>query len=482
MQLKDPALFRKLCFVDGRWHRAQETFSVKDPTTQATIGEVVNCDETLLNQAVKSAHVAQPLWRNLAAPKRARFLRKWGDLILENKQDLATIIVREQGKPLAEALAEIAYASSFVYWFADEALRAYGDVIPSPSSSRRSFVLKQPVGVVAAITPWNFPSAMITRKCAPALAAGCTVVLKPAEQTPFSALALALLAQKAGFPKGVINVITSNNPGIIGAKLVGHELVNKITFTGSTQVGKTIMKGAAQTLKRVSLELGGNAPFIVFEDADLDLAAEGAMACKFRNSGQTCISANRFYVHTAVHDAFVEKLTEKVKNLTVGDGLKEGMTQGPLIDQAGFEKVEVHIADAVVKGATVLMGGKQHALGGTFFEPTVITKVTDTMLMTQEETFGPVIGIQSFETEADVIAQANATPYGLAAYFYSRDFARIWRVAEALECGMVGINESRISEASAPFGGIKQSGIGREGSKHGLDAFLEIKHVSMGVA
>jgi succinate-semialdehyde dehydrogenase/glutarate-semialdehyde dehydrogenase len=430
-------------------------------------------------RAIAAAQAALPGWRALPAKERSAILRRWFDLMVANADDLALLLTTEQGKPLAEAKGEIAYGASFVEWFAEEAKRVYGDVIPSPTNDKRLIVIKQPIGVVGAITPWNFPNAMITRKVSPGLAAGCTIVLKPAEQTPFSALALAELAARAGFPKGVLNIITGDAPAI-GKELCTNPVVRKITFTGSTEVGRILMRQSADQVKKLGLELGGNAPFIVFDDADLDAAAAGAIVSKYRNNGQTCVCANRIYVQDKVYDAFAEKLAEKVRALKVGKGTEPGAVLGPLIDDAAVAKVEEHVADARAKGAKVMLGGKRHALGGRFFEPTILTGVTKAMKLANEETFGPVAPLFRFKDEADVIAQANDTEFGLASYFYARDIARVWRVAEALETGIVGVNTGLISTEVAPFGGMKQSGLGREGSKYGIDDFLEIKYVSMG--
>jgi len=430
-------------------------------------------------EAIAAAHAAFPEWRGKLAKERAVMMRRWFDFIMENQQDLAVLMTAEQGKPLAESLGEVAYGASFIEWFAEEAKRVYGDVIPEPIPGQRIVVIKQPIGVVAAITPWNFPIAMITRKIAPALAAGCTVVIKPAESTPFSALALAELAERVGFPKGVINIVTGM-PEEIGAELTANPLVRKLSFTGSTAVGKLLMQQCASTVKKISLELGGNAPFIVFDDADIDAAVAGAMASKYRNTGQTCVCANRLLIQDSIYEEFAAKLAQAVSQLKVGDGLKGETQQGPLINRAAVEKVENHINDAVAQGAKIVCGGKRHALGGTFFEPTILADVTAAMRIAREETFGPVAPLFRFKTEDEAIRLANDTPFGLAAYFYSRTLGRAWRVAEALEYGMVGINEGVISTEIAPFGGVKESGIGREGSKYGIDDFLEIKYVCMG--
>jgi succinate-semialdehyde dehydrogenase/glutarate-semialdehyde dehydrogenase len=481
MQLTDPHLFHQQAYLNGIWVDAhqQAVIEVTNPVDNSVLGTVPNMGQAETREAIAAAHAAFPEWRGKLAKERAVTMRRWFDLIMENQQDLAVLMTAEQGKPLAESLGEVAYGASFIEWFAEEAKRVYGDVIPEPIPRRRIVVIKQPIGVVAAITPWNFPIAMITRKIAPALAAGCTVVIKPAESTPFSALALAELAKRAGFPKGVINIVTGM-PDAIGAELTANPLVRKLSFTGSTAVGKLLMQQCAPTLKKISLELGGNAPFIVFDDADIDAAVAGAMASKYRNTGQTCVCANRLLIQDGIYDEFAAKLAQAVSQLKVGDGLKGETQQGPLINRAAVEKVESHINDAVAQGAKVVYGGKRHALGGTFFEPTILADVTATMRIAREETFGPVAPLFRFKTEDEAIRLANDTPFGLAAYFYSRTLGRAWRVAEALEYGMVGINEGVISTAVAPFGGVKESGIGREGSKYGIDDFLEIKYVCMG--
>jgi succinate-semialdehyde dehydrogenase/glutarate-semialdehyde dehydrogenase len=430
-------------------------------------------------RAIEAANAAWPAWRAKTAKERAAILRKWFDLIMANQEDLAVMMTVEQGKPLTESRGEIAYGASFIEWFAEEAKRVYGETIPAPVADRRIVVIKQPVGVCAAVTPWNFPNAMITRKAGPALAAGCTMVIKPASQTPFSALALCELAERAGVPKGVLSVVTGAS-GPIGKELTTNPIVRKFTFTGSTEVGKLLMSQCASTVKKVSLELGGNAPFIVFDDADLDSAVEGAMASKYRNTGQTCVCANRIFVQDGVYDAFAKKLADKVSAMKVGFGLEDGVVQGPLIDMKAVEKVEEHISDALEKGARVVTGGKRHEKGGQFFQPTVLADVTPAMKITREETFGPVAPLYRFKTEKELIDLANDTEYGLAAYFYSRDIGRIWRVAEGIESGIVGINVGIISTEVAPFGGYKESGIGREGSHHGMDEFLEVKYLCMG--
>jgi len=480
-KLKDSALFRDRCFIDGQWVEADSRarIQVDNPADGSIVGSVPDMGTAETKRAIAAAQAALPAWRALPAKERSAILRKWFDLMVANADDLALLLTTEQGKPVAEAKGEIAYGASFVEWFAEEAKRVYGDVIPSPTNDKRLVVLKQPIGVVGAITPWNFPNAMITRKVSPALAVGCTVVLKPAEQTPFSALALAELAVRAGIPKGVLNIVTGDAPAI-GKELCTNPAVRKITFTGSTEVGRILMRQSADQIKKLGLELGGNAPFIVFDDADLDAAAAGAIVSKYRNNGQTCVCANRIYVQDAVYDAFAAKLAEKVKALKVANGTEPGAVLGPLIDDAAIAKVEEHVADAKAKGAKVLLGGKRHALGGRFFEPTILTEVTNAMRVSKEETFGPVAPLYRFKDEAEVIAQANETEFGLASYFYARDFARVWRVAEALETGIVGVNTGLISTEVAPFGGMKQSGVGREGSKYGIEDFVEIKYVSMG--
>jgi succinate-semialdehyde dehydrogenase/glutarate-semialdehyde dehydrogenase len=481
LKLKDPSLLRDRCYVDGAWIGADGggTFAVRNPADGAQLAQVPDCRAAEARRAIDAASAAWPGWRARLAKERAGILRRWFQLILDNQEDLAQIMTAEQGKPLPESRGEVAYGASFIEWFAEEAKRVYGDVIPQHQADKRLVVIKEPVGVCAAITPWNFPNAMITRKCAPALAAGCTVVIKPAEQTPLSALALAELAHRAGFPKGVINVLTGDAPAI-GGEFCANPAVRKITFTGSTEVGRLLMRQSADTVKKISLELGGNAPFIVFDDASLDDAVEGLMASKYRNTGQTCVCANRVFVQDRVYDAFAAKLRDKVVGLKVGPGTAEGVTQGPLIDQQALAKVEEHIADAVAKGAKVALGGARHTLGGTFFQPTLLTDVKPGMKLMREETFGPVAPLIRFADEAEGIRLANDTEFGLAAYFYSRDIGRIWRVAEALEFGIVGINAGIISNEVAPFGGMKQSGLGREGSRYGIEEFLEIKYLCIG--
>jgi len=481
MKLQNPDLLRRQCYIDGAWVDADSgaTVEVTNPADGKVIGTVPRMGAAETRRAIEAANAAWPAWRARTAKERAALLRRWHDLVLKNQEDLAVLMTAEQGKPLTEARGEVAYGASFIEWFAEEGRRVYGDTIPAHQPDKRLLVVKEPVGVVAAITPWNFPNAMITRKCAPALAVGCPVVIKPASATPYSALALAALAEEAGFPKGVINVVTGS-AGAIGGEMTSNPIVRKLTFTGSTEIGKVLMAQAAATVKKVSMELGGNAPFIVFDDADLDAAVEGAIISKYRNTGQTCVCANRLLVQDGVYDAFAEKLAARVAALKVANGLEAGAEQGPLIDIAAVEKVEEHIADAVAKGGRVLVGGRRHALGGSFFEPTVMADVTPDMAVAREETFGPVAPLFRFRTEDEAVRLANATEFGLAAYFYSRDIGRVWRVAEALEYGLVGINTGLMSTAEAPFGGVKESGIGREGSKYGLDDFLEIKYLCMG--
>lgn len=474
------ALLRDACYINGKWVKADsgKTFAVTNPFNGETIGSVPLCGVTETKRAIDAANSAWPHYRSLSAKERSDLLWKWAHLIDEHKEELARMITLEQGKPITESRGEIDYANSFVKWFAEEARRVYGDVIPANNSRQHILVIKQPIGVVAAITPWNFPAAMITRKIAPALAVGCTVIVKPAEDTPLTALALAALAEEAGFAAGVVNVITGNSEAI-GSEMTSNPIVRKLSFTGSTEVGRLLMQQSAATIKKLSLELGGNAPFIVFDDADLDAAVAGAMICKFRNAGQTCVCANRIFVQDNIYNEFLHKLTVAVNKLIVGNGLDEKNTQGPLINKAAVEKVKSHIKDATSKGARVVVGGKPHALGGLFFEPTILADANETMLFAREETFGPVAPIIRFKTDDDVIKMANNTIFGLASYFYSRDMARIWRVAEGLEYGMVGINTGLVSTEVAPFGGVKQSGIGREGSKYGVDDYLEMKYLCM---
>lgn len=478
MQLADPALFRQQCYVNGEWVDAHDgaVVAVNNPADDAQLGTVPMLGAAETRQAIAAAAAALPAWRSTTAKARAQVLRRLHDLMLAHTDDLARLMTAEQGKPLAESRGEIAYAAAFLEWFAEEGKRVYGDVIPGHAPDRRIVVLKQPVGVVAAITPWNFPAAMITRKLGPALAAGCTFVVKPASQTPYSALALAELAHRAGVPAGVFNVVTGS-ASAIGGELTRNPDVRKLTFTGSTEIGKLLLAQCADTVKKVSMELGGNAPFIVFDDADLDVAVEGAMASKYRNTGQTCVCANRILVQSGVHDEFVGRLADAVALLRVGDGLKGETDQGPLIDMAAVEKVEEHIADALARGARVVAGGGRHDLGGTFFQPTLLTGVTPQMAVSREETFGPLAPVYRFDTEAEAVALANDTQYGLAAYFCTRDLGRAWRVAEALEYGIVGLNTGIISTEVAPFGGVKESGMGREGSRYGIEDYLEIKYL-----
>ena len=479
--LKDPSLLRQQCYINGLWVSADSgaTMPVDNPATGMTIGTAPMMGAAETRRAIEAANAAWPAWRAKTAKERSAILRKWSELQMTHQDDLALILTSEQGKPLAEAKGEIGSGAAYTEWFAEEARRVYGDVIPTIGNDRRIVVIKEPVGVCVAITPWNFPSSMITRKVAPALAAGCTVVIKPAEATPYCAFALAELAHRAGFPPGVFNVITGDAPSI-GGEMCANSTVRKLSFTGSTEVGRLLMKQVAPTIKKLSLELGGNAPFIVFDDADLDAAVDGAMMSKYRNAGQTCICANRLFVHDRIYDAFAAKLAEKVRALKVGPGTEAGVTQGPLIDAAALAKVEEHVADATARGATIATGGKRHALGGTFYEPTVLTGVNADMQIFREETFGPIAPLFRFSTDAEVIELANRTEFGLASYFYSRDIGRIWRVAEALEYGMVGVNTGLITTEVAPFGGVKQSGIGREGSKYGIDEYVEVKYVCMG--
>ena len=479
--LRDPELFREACFIDGRWVASAggPSILVDDPATGDIIGSVPKFGRSETRQAIDAAAAAFPDWRARTGKERAAILRRWYDLVMASQEDLATLMTLEQGKPLTESRTEVAYGASFLEWFGEEAKRAYGDTIPAHARDKRLIVIKDPIGVVGCITPWNFPVAMITRKVAPAIAAGCTTVLKPASQTPFSALALAVLAERAGVPKGVLNIVTGA-AAEIGGELTSNPTVRKISFTGSTAVGKTLMAQCAGTVKKVSLELGGNAPFIVFGDADLDGAVEGAMVSKYRNTGQTCVCANRFLVQSSVYDDFAQRLVRAVDTLKVGPGLDEGVTQGPLIDMAAVDKVESHVRDAVSKGAIVVRGGQRRDAHSRFFSPTVLTGVTSDMAVAREETFGPVAPLFRFDTEAEAIALANRTEFGLASYFYGRDIGRIWRVAEALEYGMVGINTGLISTEVAPFGGVKESGIGREGSKYGLEEYLEAKYLCLG--
>jgi succinate-semialdehyde dehydrogenase/glutarate-semialdehyde dehydrogenase len=480
--LKDPTLFREHCFINGQWVAPLrgETLTVTNPATGAAIGTVPKLDADRIRSAVHAAHFAYPAWRGRLAAERSALMRRWHDLILENQEDLARLMTAEQGKPISESRGEIAYAASFIEWFAEEGKRVYGDTIPTFAKDKRVVVVKEPVGVCAAITPWNFPAAMIARKAGPALAVGCTLIVKPAEQTPYSALALAVLAERAGIPAGVFNVVTGDAEAI-GRELTGHPLVRKLTFTGSTEVGRLLMSQCGATVKKLSLELSGNAPFVVFDDAHLDEAVEGAVVSKYRNTGQTCVCANRFYIQDRICDAFTAALAQRVQRLTVGDGLTGETQQGPLIDQRAVLKVEAHIADALAKGARIVLGGRRHELGGNFFQPTILSDVTSDMAVAREETFGPVAALLRFKTDEEAIRMANDTDFGLAAYLFSRDIGRIWRVAEALEYGMVGINTGLVSTAVAPFGGMKQSGIGREGSRYGIDDYLEIKYLCIGI-
>ncbi len=479
MKLEDSNLLRQQCYLNGQWVGGESDFPVRNPASGAELARVPRFGAAETRAAIAAADAAWPAWRGKTAKERAAVLRRWFELINQHADDLALLMTSEQGKPLSEARGEVLYAASFVEWFAEEGKRAYGETIPAVAADKRMLVIKQPIGVCAAITPWNFPAAMITRKVAPALAAGCTVVVKPAEQTPLTALALAELAHRAGFPAGVFNVITGD-PVAIGGELTSNPTVRKLSFTGSTEVGRLLMGQCAPSIKKLSLELGGNAPFIVFDDADLDAAVEGAMISKYRNTGQTCVCANRILVQDGVYDAFAAKLAAAVAKLVVGPGLKGETQQGPLINMQAVEKVERHVADAVAKGATLVTGGKRHALGGTFFEPTILTGVTTDMLCAREETFGPVAPLFRFSTEDEAVRMANDTRAGLAAYFYSRDVGRCFRVSAALEYGIVGVNEGIISTEVAPFGGVKESGIGREGAKHGIEEYLEVKYVCMG--
>ena len=481
MKLHDQKLFRQQCYIDGAWVDADsgETIDVTNPATGEKLGTIPKMGAAETKRAIDAANAAWPAWRAKTAKERAQILRKWFELMMANQEDLAVLMTAEQGKPLHESKGEIGYAASFIEWFGEEGKRIYGDTIPQHGADKRVVVIKEPVGVVAAITPWNFPSAMITRKAAPALAAGCPIVIKPATETPYSAFAMCELAERAGVPKGIMSVITGSAREI-GGELTGNPIVRKLTFTGSTEVGKILLEQCAKTVKKVSMELGGNAPFIVFDDADLDAAVAGAMASKYRNTGQTCVCANRIYVQDGVYDAFIEKFKKAVSDLKVGDGLKGETQQGPLINMAGVEKVEEHLKDAVDKGAKIVIGGNRHALGGTFFEPTIVSGVTQDMKVASEETFGPLAPVFRFKDDAEVVKWANDTEFGLAAYFYSRDIGRIWKTAEALEYGIVGINEGIISTEVAPFGGVKESGMGREGSKYGIEDYLEIKYLCMG--
>ncbi|WP_312257131.1 NADP-dependent succinate-semialdehyde dehydrogenase [Stutzerimonas nitrititolerans] len=482
MQLKDSSLFRQQAYVDGAWLDADggQTLEVNNPASGEVLGTVPKMGAAETRRAIEAAERALPAWRDLTAKERSQTLRRWFELIMQNQEDLARLMTLEQGKPLTESRGEIAYAASFIEWFAEEAKRIYGDTIPGHQKDKRIIVIKQPIGVTAAITPWNFPAAMITRKAGPALAAGCTMVVKPASQTPFSALALAALAERAGIPKGVFSVVTGS-AGDIGNELTANPIVRKITFTGSTEVGAKLMEQCAPGIKKVSLELGGNAPFLVFDDADLDEAVKGAMQSKYRNAGQTCVCVNRIYVQDGVYDAFAQKFQAAVEKLKIGNGLDDGVDVGPLIDDRAAAKVKEHIEDAVANGARVVTGGKAHSLGGSYFEPTLMINVPHTAKVAKEETFGPLAPLFRFKDEAEAIALANDTEFGLAAYFYARDLGRVFRVAEALESGMVGVNTGMISTEVAPFGGVKSSGLGREGSKYGIEDYLEIKYLCLGL-
>lgn len=482
ISIKKQSLFRQQAFINGKWSDADQgqTYFIYNPFDNALIGMVPDMGASETTKAIEAANNAFPKWKSMTAGERSRILRRWYELQLEHLEDLAFLLTLEQGKPIKEARGEIRYGASFVEWFAEEGKRAYGDVIPGHGQDKRIVAIKQPIGVVAAITPWNFPNAMITRKVAPALAAGCTVVIKPAEDTPYSALALAVLAEEAGFPAGVFNIVTTKNPVAVGNTLTASPIIRKLSFTGSTPVGKLLLRQCADTVKKVSLELGGNAPFIVFDDADIDEAVKGAIASKYRNAGQTCVCANRIFVQAGIYDAFVEKLAKAVQEQTVGSGFDEKVRIGPLINEKALTKVENLVADAMQSGARLITGGKRHELGGTFYEPTILTDVNTGMAISRAEIFGPVAPVYRFDTDEEVIALANDTPYGLAAYFYGQNINRVWKVAEALEFGMVGINTGMISTPVAPFGGIKESGIGREGSKYGLEEFMEVKYLCFG--
>jgi succinate-semialdehyde dehydrogenase/glutarate-semialdehyde dehydrogenase len=481
LHLKDPSLLKQRCYLNGQWLDADsgKTIDVTNPATNEILGTIPKMGTNETHLAIEAANAAWPAWRAKTAKERATILRRWFELMMENQEDLAIIMTAEQGKPLAESRGEISYAASFIEWFSEEGKRIYGDTIPAHARDKRIVIIKEPIGVCAAITPWNFPSAMITRKAGPALAAGCTMVVKPATATPYSALALAELGERAGIPAGVFSVITGSSSEI-GAEMTSNPIIRKLTFTGSTEIGKQLTAQCSATMKKVSMELGGNAPFIVFNDADLDAAVDGAMASKYRNAGQTCVCTNRLLVQSGVYDLFAEKLATAVAEMRVGDGLKGDVQQGPLIDEASVLKVEEHIHDAVSKGARIALGGKRHDLGGTFFQPTILCDVTPRMLVAREETFGPVAPIFKFETDEEAVQMANDTEFGLASYFYTRDIGRVWRVAEALEYGMVGINTGLVSTEVAPFGGVKESGIGREGSKYGIEEFIEVKYLCMG--
>ena len=480
LKLHDPSLLEPRAYLNGKWEEVEKTFAVQNPATGGKVADVADIETATLKQTINQAHIAQKLWRAYTGKERAAYLRRWFDLMVENADDLAMILTAEMGKPLAEAKGEILYGASFFEWFSEEAKRVYGDIIPGHQRDKRIMVLKQPVGVVGSITPWNFPSAMIARKAAPALAVGCTFIARPSELTPLSATAMAVLAERAGIPAGVFNVVTSSNAAEAGQEMCANDKISKITFTGSTKVGKILMRQCAENIKKISLELGGNAPFIVFGDVDIDAAIESAMTAKFRNNGQTCVCANRIYVHASIYDKFAEKLTAKAAKLKTGNGMDGGVNTGPLINTAALAKVEEHLADALSKGANVVLGGKRIGNDGTFFEPTVITNVTPDMVISHEETFGPLAPLVKFETEAEVIDLANDTEFGLAGYFYTSNIGRAWRVAEAMETGMVGVNTGLISTEVAPFGGVKQSGLGREGSKYGTEDYLNIKYVCIG--
>ena len=482
LHLKDSSLLRNQAYINGAWFSFSDNFEVNNPADQSIVGTVPNLGASAAQTAIDAAQAAFPAWAAKTGKERAAVMRKWFDLMIANADDLAMLMTAEQGKPLAEAKGEVIYGASFIEWFAEEAKRVTGDVMASTWTDKRMVVLKQPIGVCASITPWNFPIAMITRKVAPAIAAGCSIVIKPAEQTPLSALAMAELAHRAGLPAGIINIVTADSERSIavGKVLCDSPVVRHLSFTGSTPVGRILMQQCAPTVKKLALELGGHAPFIVFDDADLDAAVEGALQSKFRNAGQTCVCTNRFYAHESIYDAFVEKLAAGAKKIQVGNGMESGISQGPMIDEQAVAKVEEHVADALAKGATILAGGKKHAAGTLFYEPTVLSNITNTMKIMVEETFGPVAAVIKFTTEDEVIAAANNTDFGLASYFYSRDIGRVWRVAEKLEYGMVGINTGLISNEVAPFGGVKQSGLGREGSSYGMDEYLEMKYLCMG--
>jgi succinate-semialdehyde dehydrogenase / glutarate-semialdehyde dehydrogenase len=482
LKLKDAKLFRQQCYVAGTWCDAdnRETIPVMNPATREMLGTVPSMGAMETRRAIEAANAAWPMWRTKTAKERSNILRKWAELMMANQDDLAIIMTAEQGKPLTEARGEIGYAASFIEWFAEEGRRVYGDTIPGHQPDKRIVVLKQPIGVSVAITPWNFPAAMITRKVGPALAVGCPMVVKPASATPFSALALAELGERAGLPKGVFSVVTGSSAAI-GGEMTSNPIVRKLSFTGSTATGRVLLEQCAGTIKKTSMELGGNAPFIVFDDADLDAAADGTIASKYRNAGQTCVCANRILVQDGVYDAFAEKLAERVRTFKVGNGMEPGVTIGPLIDEAAVKKVEEHIADATAKGARVTLGGKRHSLGGLFFEPTILANVDTTMKVTREETFGPVAPLFRFKTEEEAVRMANDTEFGLAAYFYARDNSRVWRVSEGLEYGIVGINTGLISTPEAPFGGVKESGIGREGAKYGVEEYLEVKYLCLSI-